>query len=200
MSVTTSMIKDLRQATGAGVLEAKKALETANGDYNKAVDILREKGLARADKKSDRSAKDGMIKMYAHPGNRVGVMLELNCETDFVARNDAFQTLAHDLALHIAAMRPRYITREEVPDGELQREMDVLRAQALGEGKPAEIVDKIISGRVNKFYEEICLMEQPFVKDDKRKIEDMIKEAISILGENIVVRRFARYELGEGLE
>lgn len=131
MSVTTSMIKDLRQATGAGVLEAKKALETANGDYNKAVDILREKGLARADKKSDRSAKDGMIKMYAHPGNRVGVMLELNCETDFVARNDAFQTLAHDLALHIAAMRPRYITREEVPDGELQREMDVLRAQAL---------------------------------------------------------------------
>ncbi|MCL4869024.1 MAG: translation elongation factor Ts [Anaerolineae bacterium] len=200
MSVTTSMIKDLRQATGAGVLEAKKALETANGDYNKAVDILREKGLARADKKSDRSAKDGMIKMYAHPGNRVGVMLELNCETDFVARNDAFQTLAHDLALHIAAMRPRYITREEVPDGELQREMDVLRAQALSEGKPADIVDKIISGRVNKFYEEICLMEQPFVKDDKRKIEDMIKEAISVLGENIVVRRFARYELGEGLE
>ncbi|MBK9049699.1 MAG: translation elongation factor Ts [Chloroflexi bacterium] len=200
MSITAEMIKDLRKATGAGVLEAKKALEAVNGDYNKAVDALREKGLARADKKSDRSAKDGMIKMYAHPGNRVGVMLELNCETDFVARNEAFQTLAHELSLHIAAMSPRYITREEVPAGELQREMDVLRAQALSEGKPEAIVDKIVSGRVNKFYEEMCLMEQPFVKDDKRKIEDMIKEAISVLGENIIVRRFARYELGEGLE
>jgi elongation factor Ts len=200
MSITAEMIKDLRKATGAGVLEAKKALEATNGDYNKAVDALREKGLARADKKSDRSAKDGMIKMYAHPGNRVGVMLELNCETDFVARNEAFQTLAHELSLHIAAMSPRYITREEVPAGELQREMDVLRAQALSEGKPEAIVDKIVSGRVNKFYEEMCLMEQPFVKDDKRKIEDMIKEAISVLGENIIVRRFARYELGEGLE
>ena len=200
MSITAEMIKDLRKATGAGVLEAKKALEATNGDYNKAVDALREKGLARADKKSDRSAKDGMIKMYAHPGNRVGVMLELNCETDFVARNEAFQTLAHELSLHIAAMSPRYITREEVPAGELQREMDVLRAQALSEGKPEAIVDKIVSGRVNKFYEELCLMEQPFVKDDKRKIEDMIKEAISVLGENIIVRRFARYELGEGLE
>lgn len=200
MSITAEMIKDLRKATGAGVLEAKKALEATNGDYNKAVDALREKGLARADKKADRSAKDGMIKMYAHPGNRVGVMLELNCETDFVARNEAFQTLAHELSLHIAAMSPRYVTREEVPAGELQREMDVLRAQALSEGKPEAIVDKIVSGRVNKFYEEMCLMEQPFVKDDKRKIEDMIKEAISVLGENIIVRRFARYELGEGLE
>lgn len=200
MQITTEMIKELRQATGAGVLEAKKALENANGDYNKAVDALREKGLARAAKKADRSAKEGLIKMYAHPGNRVGVMLELNCETDFVARNEAFQGLAHELALHIAAMSPRYITREEVPQGELDREIEVLRAQALSEGKPSEIVDKIVSGRVNKFYEEICLMEQPFVKDDKVKIEAMIKDAISVLGENIVVRRFARYELGEGLE
>jgi elongation factor Ts len=200
MQITTEMIKELRQATGAGVLEAKKALENANGDYNKAVDALREKGLARAAKKADRSAKEGLIKMYAHPGNRVGVMLELNCETDFVARNEAFQGLAHELALHIAAMSPRYITREEVPQGELDREVDVLRAQALSEGKPAEIVDKIVSGRVNKFYEEVCLMEQPFVKDDKVKIETMIKDAISVLGENIILRRFARYELGEGLE
>ncbi len=200
MQITTAMIKDLRQATGAGVLEAKKALENANGDFDKAVDALREKGLARAAKKADRSAKEGLIKMYAHPGNRVGVMLELNCETDFVARNEAFQALAHELALHIAAMSPRYITREEVPQGELDREVEVLRAQALSEGKPAEIVDKIVSGRVNKFYEEVCLMEQPFVKDDKVKIEAMIKDAISILGENIIVRRFARYELGEGLE
>lgn len=200
MQITTEMIKDLRQMTGAGVLEAKKALENANGDFNKAVDALREKGLARAAKKADRSAKEGLIKMYAHPGNRVGVMLELNCETDFVARNEAFQGLAHELALHIAAMSPRYITREEVPQGELDREVDILRAQALSEGKPAEIVDKIVSGRVNKFYEEVCLMEQSFVKDDKVKIEAMIKDAISVLGENILVRRFARYELGEGLE
>lgn len=200
MQITTEMIKDLRQMTGAGVLEAKKALENANGDFNKAVDALREKGLARAAKKADRSAKEGLIKMYAHPGNRVGVMLELNCETDFVARNEAFQGLAHELALHIAAMSPRYITREEVPQGELDREVDVLRAQALSEGKPAEIVDKIVSGRVNKFYEEVCLMEQSFVKDDKVKIETMIKDAISVLGENILVRRFARYELGEGLD
>ena len=158
------------------------------------------KGWPAPPKKADRNAKDGLIKMYAHPGNRVGVMLELNCETDFVARNEAFQTLAHELALHIAAMSPRYITREEVPQTALDRELDVLRAQALAEGKPEAIVDKIVSGRVNKFYEEVCLMEQPFVKDDKVKIESMIKEAISILGENIVVRRFARYELGEGLE
>ncbi|MBP7998481.1 MAG: translation elongation factor Ts [Chloroflexi bacterium] len=200
MSVTANMIKELRQATGAGVLEAKKALETADGNFDKAVDILREKGMARAAKKADRNAKDGIVKLYAHPGNRVGVMLELNCETDFVARNEAFQTLAHDLALHIAAMSPRYLTREDVPQGDLERELDVLRAQALSEGKPAEIVDKIVSGRVNKFYEELCLMEQPFVKDEKRKIESMIKEAISVLGENIIIRRFARYELGEGLE
>lgn len=178
----------------------KKALETADGNFDKAVDILREKGMARAAKKADRNAKDGIVKLYAHPGNRVGVMLELNCETDFVARNEAFQTLAHDLALHIAAMSPRYLTREDVPQGDLERELDVLRAQALSEGKPAEIVDKIVSGRVNKFYEELCLMEQPFVKDEKRKIESMIKEAISVLGENIIIRRFARYELGEGLE
>ncbi|MFZ0548564.1 MAG: translation elongation factor Ts [Candidatus Promineifilaceae bacterium] len=197
MKVSTAMVKELRDATGAGVLEAKKALEGANGDFDKAVDTLREKGAARAAKRADREAAEGVIEVYSHPGSRVGVMLELNCETDFVARNEQFQTLAHDLALHVAAMRPKYLTPEEVPQAELDRELDVFRNQALAEGKPAEIVEKIVTGRVRKFYEEICLLEQPFVKDDNVKIKDLITDAIRVTGENIIVRRFARYELGE---
>ncbi|MCI0398328.1 MAG: translation elongation factor Ts [Chloroflexi bacterium] len=199
MKITTEMVKELREATGAGVLEAKKALEASDGDFEKAVDALREKGLARAAKRADREASEGVIEVYAHPGSRVGVILELNCETDFVARNEMFQSLAHDLALHIAAMSPRYLRPEDVPQEELDREMDVLRAQTIAEGKPAEIADKIVSGRLSKFYEEICLLEQPFVKDEKSKIKDLVANAISTLGENVVVRRFARYELGEGL-
>lgn len=199
MNVTTDMIKELRQVTGAGVLEAKKILTETNGDFEKAIDILREKGLAKAAKRAARDANEGMIELYAHPGNRVGVILELNCETDFVGRNEQFRDLAHDLALHIAAMAPRYVNVEDVPADELEREMGVLRAQALAEGKPAAIVEKILSGRVNKFYEDICLMEQPFVKDDKVKIKDLINDAKRVMGENVVVRRFARYQLGEGL-
>ncbi len=199
MNITTDMIKELRQVTGAGVLDAKKVLTETNGDFERAVDILREKGLAKAAKRAARDANEGVIELYAHPGNRVGVMLELNCETDFVGRNEQFRELAHDLALHIAAMSPRYVNVADVPADELEREMGVLRAQALAEGKPAAIVDKIISGRVNKFYEEICLMEQPFIKDDKVKIKDLINNAKSLMGENVMVRRFARYELGEGL-
>jgi elongation factor Ts len=200
MKVTTEMIRELRDATGAGVLEAKKILEAVNGDFDKAVDALREKGMARAAKRADRAASEGVIELYAHPGNRVGVILELNCETDFVARNEQFQTLAHDLALHIAAMQPRYLKIEDVPEAELNRELDVLRSQAQAEGKPAQVVEKIIAGRVNKFYEEFCLLEQPFVKDEKIKIKDMVTDAIRTLGENIVIRRFARYELGEALD
>jgi elongation factor Ts len=199
MNITTAMVKELRDATGAGVLEAKKALEVANGNFDAAVDALRAKGAARAAKRADRAAKEGVIELYAHPGNRVGVILELNCETDFVARNEQFRELAHDLALHIAAMSPRYLTREDVPQEELDRELDVLREQALSEGKPEAIVEKIVSGRVNKFYEEFCLMEQRFVKDEKIAINDMITEAIRTTGENIIIRRFARYELGEAL-
>lgn len=199
MTITMDMIKELRQVTGAGVLDAKKVLTETNGDFERAVDILREKGLAKAARRSARDANEGVIELYAHPGNRVGVMLELNCETDFVGRNEQFRELAHELALHIAAMSPRYVSIEDVPADELEREMSVLRAQALAEGKPAAIVDKIISGRVNKYYEDICLMEQPFVKDDKLKIRDLINNAKSVMGENIMVRRFARYELGEGL-
>lgn len=200
MKITAEMVKELRQSTGAGVLEAKKALEATDGDFEAAVDILREKGAARAAKRSDRAANEGVIELYAHPGNRVGVMLELNSETDFVARNEQFRELAHELALHIAAMAPRYLNPEDVPQEELDRETDVLRAQALAEGKPEAIVEKIVAGRIKKFYEEVCLMEQPFVKDDKITIKEMITDAIRTTGENIVVRRFARYELGEALD
>lgn len=199
MSITAQMVKELRQATGAGVLDAKKALVASDGDFDKAVDLLREKGAARAAKRAGREASEGIIELYAHPGNRVGVMLELNCETDFVARNEQFQELAHDLALHIAAMNPRFLTSDEVPQEDLDREVEVLKAQALAEGKPENIVEKIVAGRISKYYEEICLLEQSFVKDDKVKIKDMITNAVSTIGENIKIRRFARYELGESL-
>lgn len=199
MSITTAMVKELREVTGAGVLEAKKALEAANGDFEAAVDALRAKGAARAAKRADRAAQEGVIELYAHPGNRVGVMLELNCETDFVARNEQFRQLAHDLALHIAASNPRYMTREDVPQEDLDREVQVLREQALAEGRPEAIIEKIVSGRVSKFYEEMCLMEQRFVKDEKVTIKELITDAIRTTGENIVLRRFARYELGEAL-
>jgi len=200
MAITTEMVKELRAATGAGVLEAKKALEEHGGDFNKAVDMLREKGAARALKRADRTAKEGLIELYTHPGNRVGVILELNCETDFVARNEQFRDLAHNLALHIAAASPRYMNVEEVPAAELEREAAVLKAQALAEGKPEAVVEKVVSGRMNKFYEEFVLLEQPFVKDEKVKIKDMLTEAVRMTGENIVIRRFARFELGEALE
>lgn len=199
MKVTTEMVKELRDATGAGVLEAKKALEASGGDFETAVDTLREKGAARAAKRAGREASEGVIETYAHPGNRVGVMLELNCETDFVARNEQFRELAHDLALHIAAMNPRYLSPEDVPQEDLDRETDVLRAQAKAEGKPENVIDKIVAGRINKFYEETCLLEQPFIKNDKVKIKDLLTEAIRTTGENIVLRRFERYELGEAL-
>lgn len=196
MKISAAMVKELRDATGAGVLEAKKALEATNGDFDKAVDTLREKGAARAAKRADREASEGVIELYSHPGSRMGVILELNCETDFVARSDDFQNLAHDLALHIAALNPQYMTPEDVPQEELDRELDVLRNQALSEGKPPEIVEKVVSGRVRKFYEEFCLMEQPFVKNDKMKVKDLVTDVIRKTGENIIVRRFARYELG----
>lgn len=199
MTVTTQMVKDLRQATGAGILDAKKALEEMGGDFQKAVDLLREKGLAKAAKKIGREAKEGLVELYAHPGNRVGVLLEINCETDFVARNEMFQQLAHDLALQVAAMSPRYISAENVSEADLTHEREVVRAQTIAEGKPLAVVDKIVAGRLQKYYEETCLLEQPFVKDETRKIKDLLNATISQLGENIIVRRFVRYELGEAL-
>lgn len=200
MAITTEMVKKLRDATGAGVLDAKKALEQFDGDFDKAVDLLREKGAARAEKRADRAAKEGVIELYAHPGNRVGVMLELNCETDFVALNEQFRDLAHNLALHIAAASPRYLKAEDVPAEEIERETAVLKAQAMAEGKPEAIAEKVVAGRMSKFYEEFCLLEQPFVKDEQIKIKDMLADATRQTGENIIVRRFTRYALGESLE
>ncbi|MBP6017300.1 MAG: translation elongation factor Ts [Candidatus Promineofilum sp.] len=200
MAITIEMVKELRAVTGAGVLEAKKALEQHDGNFDKAVDMLREKGAVRAAKRADRAAKEGVIELYTHPGNRVGVMLELNSETDFVGRNEQFRELAHELALHIAAASPRYLNVEDVPTAELERETAVLKAQALAEGKSEAVAEKMVSGRINKFYEEICLMEQPYVKDEKVKIKDMLAEVVRMTGENIVIRRFVRYELGEALD
>ncbi len=200
MAITAEMVKELRGITGAGVLEAKKALEQTDGNFEKAVDILREKGAARAAKRADRAAREGVIELYAHPGSRMGVMLELNCETDFVARNEQFRELAHNLAIHIAAAGPRYMRPEDVPAAVLERETSVLKAQAIAEGKPEAIAEKMVAGRISKFYEEMCLLEQPFVRDEKTKIKDMLTDAIRTTGENIVIRRFARYELGEALE
>lgn len=198
--VTTEMVKKLRDATGAGVLDAKKALEAADGNFEEAVDALRAKGAALAAKRADREASEGVIETYTHLANRIGVMLELNCETDFVARNEQFQELAHDLALHIAAMNPQYLSREDVPQADLERETEVLKEQAAAEGKPEHIVEKIVEGRLKKFYGEKCLMEQPFVKNEDVTVEELITDAIGTIGENIVLRRFARYELGETVD
>lgn len=195
--VTAQMVKELREATGAGILDVKKALDASDGDVDAAKKVLREKGLAKAGKKASRAANEGLIEMYAHPGGRVGVMLELNCETDFVARNEAFQQLAHDLALQIAAMSPRFVSAEDVDEAALDAEREILRNQAANEGRPENIIEKIIEGRMKKFYEENCLLEQGFVKDDKVKVKEMVTDAVAKLGENIVVRRFERYELGE---
>ncbi len=197
MEITTEMVKALREATGAGVLDCRKALEACGGDFESAVVRLREQGLAEAAKRIDRKASEGRVEAYVHPGNRVAVMLELNCETDFVARTPDFQELAHDLALHIAFAAPRYITREEVPPEVIERERAIYRAEALGEGKPEKVVERIVDGRMEKFYQQMCLMEQPFVKDEGRTVHDIISDVAARLGENIVLRRFVRYKLGE---
>jgi len=199
LEITTVMVKELRQATSAGVLDCRKALEAAAGDFESAVASLREKGLAAAAKRAGRQASEGCVEAYVHPGSRVAVLLELNCETDFVARTDDFRALAHDLVLHIAFAAPRYLTREDVSEEVIERERAIYRAQALEEGKPEHIVDRIVEGRLEKFYQQVCLMGQPFVKDDDRTVQDLITEAVAKFGENIVPRRFVRYELGENL-
>jgi elongation factor Ts len=200
LEITTAMVKELRQVTGAGVLDCRKALQAADGDIEAAVASLREKGLAAVAKKSGRQASEGRVEAYVHPGNRVAVILELNCETDFVADTDEFGALAHDLALHIAFAEPEYLTREDVPDEVIEREKAVYRAQALEEGKPERILDRIIEGRLEKFYQQACLVEQLFVKDEDKSIQDLINDAVVRFGENVIVRRFAHYKVGEGLE
>lgn len=198
--VTAAMVKELRERTGAGMMDCKKALTETNGDLEKAVDFLREKGLAAAAKKAGRIAAEGIVVSYIHGGGRVGVLLEVNCETDFVAKTDDFQTFAKDIAMHIAAAKPEYVRREEVSAETVEHEKEILKAQALNEGKPANIVDKMVEGRVDKFYKEICLLEQSFVKNPDLTIEKLLNEKISKIGENISIRRFVRFEMGEGLE
>ena len=200
MEVNASSVKELREKTGAGVMDCKKALAESGGDLQQAIDYLRQKGLAAAAKKMSRVATEGVVGAYIHAGGKIGVLLELNCETDFVARTPEFQGLLKDIAMQIAAANPRYVRPEDVPPGEIEREREIYRRQALDSGKPEKVVDKIVEGKMERFYSEVCLLEQAFIKDPDRKVGDVIKDAIAKLKENIQVRRFARYHLGESIE
>jgi elongation factor Ts len=197
MEITTEMIKNLRAATSAPMLDCRKALQEADGDFNKAVDWLREKGMATAAKRADRDASNGVVEMYSHGGGRVGVMVEVNCETDFVARSEKFRALAHEVALQIAAGAPKYVKAEDIPAAELEHEADIARARAKDEGKPANVMDKIVEGRVEKFKDEVCLMRQTYIRDENLNVEKLILQNIAAIGESVVVRRFQRWELGE---
>lgn len=198
-TITPQMVKELRERTQAGMMDCKRALEETGGDMEKAVDYLRQKGLAAAAKKAGRLAADGLVDAYIHPGGRVGVLVEVNCETDFVAKTEDFQELVRDIAMHIAAMRPEYVRREDIPAEVIEHEKRILASRAQEEGKPEHIIEKIVSGRLEKFYSEVCLLEQPFVKDPDKTVGQLVQEAIAKLGENIQVRRFARFERGEGV-
>lgn len=197
MTVTAEQIKELRQATGAGVLDCREALQNSNGDFDGAVDFLREKGLAKAAKRAGREASDGVVELYSHGDGRVGVIVEVNCETDFVARSEAFRKLAHEVALQIAAMSPMVVSEDQLSEDVLEREREVARNRAKEEGKPDNIIDKIVDGRIEKFKEEVVLLKQAYIRDDKLTIQDLLSETIGSIGENIVIRRFERWELGE---
>ncbi len=193
-------IKDLRASTGAGMLDCQKALKECNGDMEKAMTYLREKGIAAAAKKSSRIAAEGIVSSYIHLGGKIGVLVEVNCETDFVAKSEEFNTLVKDIAMQIAAAKPEFVRIEEVPAENLDKEKEILTAQALNEGKPAAVVEKMVQGRIKKYYQDVCLMEQAFVKDPSKTITDLITEATLKIGEKITIRRFVRYEMGEGLQ
>jgi len=195
--ITTQMIKELREKTGAGIVDCKKALQEAGGDIEKAVEILRKKGAAKAAKKAERATAEGIVVSYIHAGGKVGALVELNCETDFVARTEDFKALGHEIAMQVAAMAPEYVSREEVPAEVVEKEKEVLKEQALAEGKPEHIVEKIVEGRLSKFFSEKCLLEQPWIKDDSKTIQDLLTEYITKLGENIKVKRFCRFEVGK---
>jgi len=199
MSISAKMVKELREKTAAGMMDCKKALTETNGDMDKAIEYLREKGLSKAAKKSGRLASEGLVEAYIH-GGRIGVLVEVNSETDFVAKNEEFQTFVKDIAMHIAAENPLYVKKEEVPEEVIQKEKDFLTKQALGEGKPEKIVEKMVEGRISKYYGEICLLEQSFVKDPDKTVGDLLNEKIARIGENLSIRRFSRFEVGEGLE
>ena len=195
MGITASEVKELREKTGAGMMDCKKVLTEANGDMEKAIELLREKGLAAAVKKSSRIAAEGVVDSYIHMGGKIGVLLAVHCETDV-----DFKALVKDIAMQIAAANPKYLRKEDVDTAELEKEKEILRAQALNEGKPEKIVDKMVEGRIQKYFKEVCLLEQPFVKDPDKSVQDLVTEKIAKIGENISVRRFVRYEMGEGLE
>lgn len=197
MEISAKLVRDLRERTGAGMMDCKKALEESAGDIEKAIEFLRIRGLSKAAKKAGRETSEGLVYSYIHPGSRIGVLVEVNCETDFVARTDDFQNLVKNLAMHIAAAAPLGVSRDDIPADLLAKERDVFRAQALEEGKPAAVVDKIVQGRIDKFYAESALLDQVYVKDNDKKVGDLVAEAISKLGENIKVARFARFQLGQ---
>lgn len=200
MAVTAAMVKELREKTGAGMLDCKKALDETNGDLQKSMELLREKGLAASAKKAGRIATEGRVESYIHANGRIGVLVEVNCETDFVAMTDAFKEFVRDIAMQIAASNPKYVRREEVSAEELEKEREILKAQALNEGKPAHIVDKMVEGRMGKYFEEYCLLDQQFIKDPDKTISQLLNEKVAKIGENISIRRFVRFGLGEGLE
>lgn len=197
MEVSASTVKELRERTGAGMMDCKKALAETGGDLQRAVDFLRQKGLAAAAKKAERTATDGAVGAYVHPGGKIGVLIEINCETDFVARTTEFQALLKDIAMQVAAANPRVVRREDVPAEDLEKEKVIYRQQALETGKPENVIEKIVEGKIGRFYAEVCLMEQSFIKDPDKSITTVINDAIARLGENIQIRRFARYHLGE---
>lgn len=198
--ISAALVKELRERTGAGMMDCKKALAEVSGDMEKAIDFLREKGLSAAAKKSGRITAEGLVESYIHGGGRIGVLVEVNCETDFVAKTDQFKALVRDIAMQVAASKPEYVSREEVSAENIEKEKEILAAQAANEGKPEKIIQRMVEGRIEKFYKEVCLMEQPFIKNPDVNVGQYITENISKIGENISVRRFARYELGEGLE
>jgi elongation factor Ts len=200
MEITAAMVKDLRERTGAPMMQCKQALVETNGDMEAAIDTLRKKGIAQAAKKSGRVAAEGAVSAYIHAGGKIGVLVEVNCETDFVARTDDFQALVHDIALHIAAADPRFVRREEVTVEVMEREREIYREQALASGKPAAIVEKMVDGKIEKFYGEAVLLEQPFVKNPEQTVGQLVTEKIAKIGENIQVRRFVRFKLGEGID
>jgi elongation factor Ts len=197
MEITTQMIKELRAATNAPMLDCRKALQDADGNFDKAVDWLREKGMATAAKRADRDASNGVVELYSHGAGRVGVMVEVNCETDFVARSEQFRNLAHELALQIAASAPKYATVDQIPAAELEHEAGIARARALEEGKPEKMLEKIVEGRIEKYKDEVCLMRQAYIRDESLTIEKLVLQNVAAIGENVIIRRFQRWELGE---
>jgi elongation factor Ts len=197
VAITAEMVKELRTKTGAGMMDCKRALQETNGDMEKAIEYLREKGLAAAAKRAGRAAAEGVIEAYIHLGEKLGVLVEVNCETDFVARTPEFKEFARDIAMQVAAANPQYVSPDDIPQEVLDKEREILRAQTLNEGKPEKVVDRIVEGRLEKFREEVCLLEQPFIKDPEKKVKDLLTEKIARIGENIIIRRFVRFQLGE---